>query len=343
MDLYTSDVSAVSARHKRRNEVESFNQQQESMARDRTAFMTRTDTAFDTLAEARKTDDIVNKGASFATAGGSVKALAIDLGTGGIVGGRGATTGKVLEGASKGLFGSAETIQARRASILAKNSRQLPGSVVKLGGAPASSRVAGISFASAAENPAAHSVSRVAEHEGATLAAKSGNTVIKAGGEAALKGGSKMGAKAIGKSLAKQLGPAANIGFGADVADDLIRGNKDLGSESALEETSDISQLISAGAEIGSLGVGAAIGLGLLGVAAAPLVAGLAVIGAVAGATSAVAGGIDSYDKLKDEGNIAEAEKTTAESKFDTENPTAPLQDLGSANLVQGKLAPKLR
>lgn len=343
MDLYTSDVSKVTARHRRRTEVAEFNQQQESMARDRTAFMSGTDTAYDTLAEERKEDDTIQKAASFATAGGSVKALAIDLGSGQIKGGYKATDSKILEGASKGFFGSGETIQARRATRLAKNTRQLPGAVVELGGAPSASRVGGVKLVSAADNPAAHSVSRVADHEASSLAAKSANSVIKEGGEAALKGGEKVGAKAIGKSLAKQLGPAANIGFAADVSYDLIKGDKKLSQESELEEGSDITQLISGGAEIASLGVGAAIGLGLIGVAAAPLVAGLAVVGAVAGATSAVLGGIDAYDKLKDEGSKADDEKDKVENKYDTENPTAPLKNLGDANLVQGKLAPKLR
>lgn len=343
MDLYTADVSKVTARHRRRTEVAEFNQQQESMARDRTAFMSETDTAYDTLAEERKEDDTISKATAFATAGGSVKALAIDLGSGQIKGGYKATDAKILEGASKGFFGSGETIQARRATRLAKNTRQLPGAVVKLGGAPTTTRVGGVKLASAAENPAAHSVSRVAEHEASTLAAKSLNPVIKESGKAALKGGEKAGAKAIGKSFAKQLGPAANIGFAADVTYDLVKGDKKLSQESKLEETSDITQLISGAAEVGSLGVGAAIGLGLIGVGAAPLVAGLAVVGAVAGAASAVAGGIDAYDKLKDEESVAEEEKKEVETKYDTENPTKPLQSLGDANLIQGKLAPKLR
>tara|TARA_R110001599_G_C12115921_1_gene648439 strand:+ start:43 stop:1077 length:1035 start_codon:yes stop_codon:yes gene_type:complete len=344
MDLYSADTTSRSARHLRRQEVERYNQEVEYENQQRVSEIDDLDIGYSTLAESRKTDDIVNKAASFATASGSLKALGIDLASGQITGGRGATDAKKLQGASKGLFGSSELIEGRRAARLAKaTARELPGNVVKLGEAPLRRGIGFGALVSKNENAIAHSVSRIAEHEGATLAAKSGNSVIKAGGEAALKGGEKVGASAIGKSLVKQLGPAANIGFAADVAYDLAEGNKSLGDESALEETSDISQLVSGVAEVGSLGVGAAIGLGLLGIGAAPIVAGLAVIGAVAGATSAVAGGFDSYDKIKNADADAKDTLQIKKAEYNVTNPQKTLKSLELSNIVEGTVAPKLQ
>jgi len=343
-DLFRADVSAISARHLRHQEIGRYNQEVEFENQQRVAEIDDLDIGYKTLSEARKTDDIVNKAASFATAGGSLKALGIDLASGQITGGRGATDAKILQGASKGLFGSSDVIEGRRLSRLARaTARELPGNVVKLGQPPLTRGIGFGALVSKNENALAHSVGRVAEHQGATLAAKSGNSIIKAGGESALKGGEKVGAKAIGKSLVKQLGPAANIGFAADVAYDLAEGNKSLGDESALEETSDISQLVSGVAEVGSLGVGAAIGLGLLGIGAAPLVAGLAVVGAVGGAVSAVAGGFDSYDKIKSADADAKELLTQKKEEYDATNPQRQTKGYGSSNIVEGVVAPKLQ
>ena len=66
MDLFLADTTSRSARHLRRQEVERYNQEVEYENQQRVSEIDDLDIGYSTLAESRKTDDIVNKAASFA-------------------------------------------------------------------------------------------------------------------------------------------------------------------------------------------------------------------------------------------------------------------------------------
>jgi len=359
MDLYNANVSARASRHLRRQEIESYNQQLDAQQRQKAKFLLDLQSDFDVEAIGRETRDTTTRGAKGLQLGGTLATVSADIAADelSLIGASRLPEADALRGATKGLFGSAEKINSNyarwRGGIHPNN---VPNS---FGGATRGAGQSASEIRSAAQLEEATSIARVAEHDGLSLAAKSANPALKAGASSALKGGEKVsirsglkaGTKAGAKGLAKQASPLLNIGFAYQSASKLDEEMDASGQgfidtieeERGLEATADVSQIVSGVAEIGSIGVGAAIGLGLLSVAAAPVVGTLALIGAVAGATSAITGGIDAGLQIDKEQAEADTEIDKKKAEEEALIPDKPLRGFGSSNIVEGTIAPKLR
>ena len=338
MDLYNANVSARASRHLRRQEIESYNQQLDAQQRQKAKFLLDLQSDFDVEAIGRETRDTTTRGAKGLQLGGTLATVSADIAADelSLIGASRLPEADALRGATKGLFGSAEKINSNYDLFSFEQTLN-----------------------EAAQLEEATSIARVAEHDGLSLAAKSANPALKAGASSALKGGEKVsirsglkaGTKAGAKGLAKQASPLLNIGFAYQSASKLDEEMDASGKgfidtieeERGLEATADVSQIVSGVAEIGSIGVGAAIGLGLLSVAAAPVVGTLALIGAVAGATSAITGGIDAGLQIDKEQAEADTEIDKKKAEEEALIPDKALRGFGSSNIVEGTIAPKLR
>jgi len=350
MDLYTVDVTARTARHRRRQELENYNAAVDQYRRDQAAEIIR----IQEEAEGRVADiegtDLEKKIGSTQQASLSTLGVTYDILKGNIKSpekiipfGLGETE---LVQKRMGAFESRKLARqgAKARSLALARGKVIPEPPpIPEGGIKVKKplTVRGDTFVRESIGTTQARLESRALRESEHMLGKSTSKI----GKAASKVGK--GASVVGKSAAigivRHAGPALNIGMGGmDLVEDIQAG--EIVGQNTSEKTSNVLQIGSAFAELGSLGIGAAIGAGVLGAAASPAVAGLALLGAGLGVGSAVAevvGSIGETEEAKEE--IKEAEEEDVET-IQLETETGPQRKrIEQAGLVQGAIAPKLR
>jgi hypothetical protein len=146
-------------------------------------------------------------------------------------------------------------------------------------------------------------------------------------------------------SLIRHSGAVMNIGFGAEALIEDIAAGEVVG-ENTGEQVSNVLQVGSGIAELGSLGAGALIGAGVLGAAAAPVVIGLGVLGAGLGVASAISEAVGVIDESQEEQEKIKGEEQSELSSVQQDiakmKKDKPFKDIGSAGVIEGSIAPKL-
>ncbi len=350
MDLYTVDVSARTARHRRRQELENYNAAVDQYRRDQAAEIIR----IKTEAEGRVSDiegaDLEKKIGSTQQASLSTLGVTYDILKGNI---------KAPEKIVPFGLGETELVQKRMGAFERRKIARQGEKVRALGRArgkvipePPPIPEGGVvgrkpitvrddTFVRESIGTTQARLESRALRESEHLLGKSSSKIGQAASKVG-KGASFVGRKAA-VGVVRHAGPALNIGMGAmDLVEDISAG--EIVGQNTSEKTSNVLQIGSAFAELGSLGIGAAIGAGVLGAAAAPAVATLALVGAGLGVGSAVAevvGSIGETEEAKEE--IEGEEEEDIESVEEATRTGPQMKRIEQAGLVQGAIAPKLR
>ena len=352
MDIHSVDVSRRISRHRRRMEIEAYNQSLDQYYRDQAAELIRIQNEKEGQLGEKESEDLEAGIGATQRAAFSSKGVAYDVATGLY------KSDKILEAATfGGLLGSKDDIKARRRRYTTK----------KTSGAPLTR--AQSMYSNIPEPPELpetiqqRRLPTATQRALATELAEPGTVsrnVSKLGGEGARVGkasksitgkvlntsGDILKAGKIGTtSLIRHSGAVMNIGFGAEALLEDIAAGEVVG-ENTGEQVSNVLQVGSGIAELGSLGAGALVGAGVLGAAAAPVVIGLGVLGAGLGVASAISEAVgvieesqEEQEKIKSEEQqeISSVQQDIAKMKKDK-----PFKDIGSAGVIEGSIAPKL-
>lgn len=352
MDIHSVDVSRRISRHRRRMEIEAYNQSLDQYYRDQAAELIRIQNEKEGQLGEKESEDLEAGIGATQRAAFSSKGVAYDVATGLY------KSDKILEAATfGGLLGSKDEIKARRRRYTTK----------KTTGAPLTK--AQTIYSNIPEPPPVpetiqqRRLPNATQRALATELAEPGivsRNVSKLGGEGARVGkasksitgkvlntsGDILKAGKIGTtSLIRHSGAVMNIGFGAEALLEDIAAGEVVG-ENTGEQVSNVLQVGSGIAELGSLGAGALVGAGVLGAAAAPVVIGLGVLGAGLGVASAISEAVgvieesqEEQEKIKSEEQqeLSSVQQDIAKMKKDK-----PFKDIGSAGVIEGSIAPKL-
>lgn len=368
MDIHTLDVSATISRHRRRMEIEAYNQALDQYNRDQAAEIIRIQNEKEGELSEKESEDIESKIAATQTAAFSAKGVAYDVAKGNY------RADEILKTATfGGLMGSKEDIAKRRQAYRLKTMKTTGSQYRAIkSGAEANplARASAIPepppipkkgiparrLPTAGTRPATRELGRLG------LEGNTAQRINQLGGEGGARVG-KAGKSITGKALdlsgdiakagkfgttafLRHSGSVLNIGWGAmDLIEDIDAGHVIGDSEG--EKISNVLQIGSGVAELGSLGAGALIGAGVLGAAAAPVVVGLGVLGAGLGIGSAVAEAVgvvgesvEEQKEIKGEESSQIGKVQSDLAKFRRENPKKALEQAGQ--IVSGT-APKLR
>jgi hypothetical protein len=366
MDLHTADVSGFLSRHRRRMEIEAYNQALDQYRRDQAAEIIRIQNEKEGELSEKESDDIESKIAATQTAAFSAKGVAFDVAKGNY------RADEILKTATfGGLMGSKEEIAKRRQAYKLKTMKTTGGpkpGVRAVGegltqelnpvrsvipepppipkkGIPVrrlpTAETRAISDLGLEGNVQAR-INQLGGREGARVG-KAGKSIT--GKALDLSGDIAKAGKFGTTAFLRHSGSVLNIGWGAmDLIEDIDAGH--VVGDSEGEKISNVLQVGSGVAELGSLGAGALIGAGVLGAAAAPVVIGLGVLGAGLGIGSAVAEAVgvvgESVEEQKEirgaeSSQIGAVRKDIAE--FEREHPRKLLEQAGR---VVGGTAPKL-
>lgn len=352
MDIHSVDVSRRISRHRRRMEIEAYNQSLDQYYRDQAAELIRIQNEKEGQLGEKESEDLEAGIGATQRAAFSSKGVAYDVATGLY------KSDKILEAATfGGLLGSKDEIKARRRRYTTR----------KTTGAPLT-RAQSI-YSTIPEPPQVpetiqqRRLPNATQRALATELAEPGivsRNVSKLGGEGARVGrasksitgkvlntsGDILKAGKIGTtSLIRHSGAVMNIGFGAEALIEDIAAGEVVG-ENTGEQVSNVLQVGSGIAELGSLGAGALIGAGVLGAAAAPVVIGLGVLGAGLGVASAISEAVGVIDESQEEQEKIKGEEQSELSSVQQDiakmKKDKPFKDIGSAGVIEGSIAPKL-
>jgi len=354
MDIHSVDVSRRISRHRRRMEIEAYNQSLDQYYRDQAAELIRIQNEKEGQLGEKESEDLEAGIGATQRAAFSSKGVAYDVATGLY------KSDKILEAATfGGLLGSKDEIKARRRRYTTKKTTGAP----KTKAQSIYSTVPEPPTTPIPETIQQRRLPNATQRALATELAEPGivsRNVSKLGGEGARVG--KAGKSITGKvlntsgdilkagkigttSLIRHSGAVMNIGFGAEALIEDIAAGEVVG-ENTGEQVSNVLQVGSGIAELGSLGAGALIGAGVLGAAAAPVVIGLGVLGAGLGVASAISEAVGVIDESQEEQEKIKGEEQSELSSVQQDiaqmKKDKPFKDIGSAGVIEGSIAPKL-
>lgn len=369
MDIHSVDVSRRISRHRRRMEIEAYNQSLDQYYRDQAAELIRIQNEKEGQLGEKESEDLEAGIGATQRAAFSSKGVAYDVATGLY------KSDKILEAATfGGLLGSKDEIKARRMRYTTRKTTGAPLTRAETiySNIPEPPEVPETIRQRRLPTATQRAIQREIRPRRVPTATLNGLSVIEAepgivsrnvsklGGEGAKVG--KAGKSITGKvlntsgdilkagkigttSLIRHSGAVMNIGFGAEALIEDIAAGEVVG-ENTGEQVSNVLQVGSGIAELGSLGAGALIGAGVLGAAAAPVVIGLGVLGAGLGVASAISEAVGVIDesqeeqskiKSEEESELSSVQQDIAKMKKDK-----PFKDIGSAGVIEGSIAPKL-
>lgn len=352
MDIHSVDVSRRISRHRRRMEIEAYNQSLDQYYRDQAAELIRIQNEKEGQLGEKESEDLEAGIGATQRAAFSSKGVAYDVATGLY------KSDKILEAATfGGLLGSKDEIKARRRRYTTRKTTggpltrgqsiysnipeppQLPETIQQRRLPNATQRALATELAE--PGIVSRNVSKLGG-EGARVG-KAGKSIT---GKVLNTSGDILKAGKIGTtSLIRHSGAVMNIGFGAEALIEDIAAGEVVG-ENTGEQVSNVLQVGSGIAELGSLGAGALIGAGVLGAAAAPVVIGLGVLGAGLGVASAISEAVGVIDESQEEQSQIKSEEQQELSSVQQDiaqmKKDKPFKDIGSAGVIEGSIAPKL-